>query len=235
MKNFKKASLNAIFLVGCFVSLSFVNSPKPDLSPKLIAYCKSLPAEFNKIDEETKANLNELANYISEQQRDKKAINLLFVCTSNSRRSHMAQVWSQIASVYYDIKMVSTFSGGTEQTSVNINAIRALEKAGIKLQSTQQSENSIWTAEIGDEINPLVLFSKKYTFSTNPAQNFGAIMVCSEADKSCPNVIGANFRLGLPYQDPKLFDNTPQQNEKYDERCRQIARDMFYVFSQIKP
>jgi len=146
----------------------------------------------------------------------------------------MAQVWSQIASIYYDVKMVSTFSGGTEQTKVNKNAIQALEKTGIQLQSNQQSENPIWTATIGDKINPMVLFSKKYTDSTNPTQNFGAIMVCTEADKACPIVDGADFRLGLPYQDPKAFDNSPQQIEKYDERCRQIAREMFYVFSQIK-
>lgn len=234
MKNYKKIFLNTIILLSCIVSLSFANAPKPELNPKLLTYCKSLPSEFNQIDEETKASLNELANYISEQQKEKKAINLLFVCTSNSRRSHMAQVWSQIASIYYDVKMVSTFSGGTEQTKVNKNAILALEKTGIEFQSNQQSENPIWTAVIGDEINPIVLFSKKYTYSTNPTQNFGAIMVCSEADKSCPNVNGADFRLGLPYQDPKAFDNTPQQNEKYDERCRQIAREMFYVFSQIK-
>jgi hypothetical protein len=234
MKNYKKIFLNTIILLSCIISLSFVNTPKPDLNPKLLTYCKSILSEFNQIDEETKASLNELANYISEQQKEKKAINLLFVCTSNSRRSHMAQVWSQIASVYYDVKMVSKFSGGTEQTKVNKNAILALEKTGIEFQSNQQSENPIWTAVIGDEINPIVLFSKKYTYSTNPTQNFGAIMVCSEADKSCPNVNGADFRLGLPYQDPKAFDNTPQQNEKYDERCRQIAREMFYVFSQIK-
>lgn len=234
MKNYKKIILNAILLLSCIISLSFVNTPKPDLNPKLLTYCKSLPSEFNQIDEGRKAYLNELATYILEQQKDKKAINLLFVCTSNSRRSHMAQVWSQIASIYYNVKMVSTFSGGTEQTKVNKNAIAALEKTGIQLQSNLQGKNPIWIAKIGDKINPMVLFSKKYTDSTNPSQHFGAIMVCSEADKACPNVLGADFRLGLPYEDPKAFDNTPQQNEKYDERCRQIAREMFYVFSQIK-
>lgn len=234
MKNYKKIFLESVLVLSCFIALSFVNAPKQDLNPKLLEYCKSLPSEFDQIAEERKVSLNELANYISKQQKENKAINLLFVCTSNSRRSHMAQVWSQIASVYYDVKMVSTFSGGTEQTSVNKNAILALEKTGIKLQSNQQSDNPIWTAAIGADINPMVLFSKKYIFSTNPTKNFGAVMVCSEADKSCPYVSGADFRLGLPYQDPKAFDNTPQQNEKYDERCREIARDMFYVFSQIK-
>ena len=234
MKNYKNTILKSMFILTCIFCFSFVNHPQSNLNPKLSNYCKSLPSEFNQIDEERKAYLNELASYISEQQNDKKTINLLFVCTSNSRRSHIAQIWSQIASFYYDVKMVNTFSGGTEQTKVNKNAISALEKTGIQLQSNLQGKNPIWIAKIGDKINPMVLFSKKYTDSTNPSQHFGAIMVCSEADKSCPNVVGADFRLGLPYEDPKTFDNTPQQSEKYDERCRQIAREMFFVFSQIK-
>jgi hypothetical protein len=34
-------------------------------------------------------------------------------------------------------------------------------------------------------------------------------MVCSEADKSCPSVDGAELRVGMPYDDPKYFDGTP--------------------------
>lgn len=234
MKNYKKIILKSIFLLGFILLFSFKTEPKTKLNTKLMAYCKSLPLEFTLISNERKSDLMEIADYISQQQKEKKAINLVFVCTSNSRRSHMAQVWAQIASVYYNIKKVNTFSGGTEQTKVNKNAILALEKTGIKLKSHQQSENPIWIGVIGDKIAPIVLFSKKYTDSTNPSQNFGAIMVCSEADASCPVVNGADFRLGLPYEDPKAFDNTSQQNEKYDERCRQIATEMFYVFSQIK-
>jgi len=234
MKNLKKTILKSMLLLCITASFSFLNAQKNNLNPKLFNYCETLPSEFNQITEERKSDLDEIVSFILEQQKDQKAINLLFVCTSNSRRSHMSQVWAQIASVYYEVKNVSTFSGGTEQTKVNKNAIAALEKTGIILQSNQQSENPIWIASVGETINPMVLFSKKYTDSTNPSQNFGAIMVCSEADQTCPIVPGADFRLGLPYQDPKLFDNTPQQSEKYDERCRQIAREMFYVFSQIK-
>lgn len=234
MKNFKMTILKSLPILICLFSLFNGNAQKAKFNEKLSTYCESIPSEFNQISDDRKADLDEIANYISAQQKDNKAINLLFVCTSNSRRSHMAQVWAQIASYYYGVKEVSTFSGGTEQTKVNINAISALEKTGIILQSSQQSENPIWIATIGKKHNPLVLFSKKYTDSTNPSQNFGAIMVCSEANESCPIVPGADFRLGLPYQDPKAFDNTSQQSEKYDERCRQIAREMFYVFSKIK-
>jgi len=221
-------------LIFCLFTLFSVQAQKANLNADLLKYCSSLSSEFNQIPADRKEYLNELVSYIAEQQKAQKAINLVFVCTSNSRRSHMAQVWSQIASYYYNINNVNTFSGGTEKTKVNKNALLALEKTGIFLQSHQQSENPVWFAFVGVKFTPMILFSKVYTDSTNPSKNFGAVMVCAEANESCPIVAGADFRLGLPYQDPKAFDNTAQQNEKYDERCRQIAREMFYVFSQIK-
>lgn len=221
-------------LIFCLFTLFSVQAQKANLNADLLKYCSSLSSEFNQIPSDRKEYLNELVSYIAEQQKAQKAINLVFVCTSNSRRSHMAQVWSQIASYYYNINNVNTFSGGTEKTKVNKNALLALEKTGIVLQSHQQSENPVWFAFVGVKFTPMILFSKVYTDSTNPSKNFGAVMVCAEANESCPIVSGADFRLGLPYQDPKAFDNTAQQNEKYDERCRQIAREMFYVFSQIK-
>jgi hypothetical protein len=193
----------SLFILFCIFSLLTIQAQKVNLNPKLLNYCTSLESEFNLIPTDRKEYLNELVSYIAEQQKEQRAINLVFVCTSNSRRSHMAQVWSQIASYYYEVKNVSTFSGGTEQTKVNKNAILALEKTGIVLQSNLQSENPIWIASIGVEFSPIVLFSKVYTDFTNPSHNFGAVMVCAEANESCPIVPGADFRLGLPYQDPK--------------------------------
>jgi hypothetical protein len=202
---------------------------KEELFPKLYTYCNSLSTEFNQIPKERKAELKDIANFIVEQRKDHKPANLLFVCTSNSRRSHMAQVWSQIASYYYGIDSVFTFSGGTEQTRVNINAIDALIRTGIEIYSNNECENPLRYIRVGNKINPWVLFSKKYTDATNPKNNFAAVMVCSEADKACPFVEGAESRIGLPYQDPKEFDNSPLKEAKYDERCRQIAREMFFI------
>jgi hypothetical protein len=145
----------------------------------------------------------------------------------------MAQVWSQIASYYYSIDSVFTFSGGTEQTRVNINAIDALNRTGIEIYSNNQGDNPLRYIRIGIKINPWVIFSKKYTDATNPKNNFAAVMVCSEADKACPFVEGAESRIGLPYQDPKEFDNSPLKEAKYDERCRQIAREMFFIMDLV--
>jgi hypothetical protein len=58
-------------------------------------------------------------------------------------------------------------------------------------------------------------------------------MVCAEADKACPFVEGADLRIGLPYQDPKEFDNSPLEDTKYDERCKQIATEMFFVMDIV--
>jgi hypothetical protein len=78
------------------------------------------------------------------------------------------------------------------------------------------------------------LFSKKYNDYNNPQSGFCAVMVCSEADKSCPTIGGAAERIGLPYDDPKYYDNTPSETLKYNERCREIAREMFFVMDYVK-
>ncbi|MGB5403206.1 MAG: protein-tyrosine-phosphatase, partial [Robiginitalea sp.] len=44
---------------------------------------------------------------------------------------------------------------------------------------------------------------------------------------------GADLRVPMTFEDPKVFDNTPQQMEKYRERSLQIATELHYVFSNI--
>ena len=233
MKIIKNTFLFTLCTIGVLTISSYKQMKKEELFPKLSTYCDKLSEEFIQIPEERKAELKDIANFIVEQRKEHKPANLLFVCTSNSRRSHMAQVWSQIASYYYSIDSVFTFSGGTEQTRVNINAIDALNRTGIEIYSNNQGDNPLRYIRIGIKINPWVIFSKKYTDATNPKNNFAAVMVCSEADKACPFVEGAESRIGLPYQDPKEFDNSPLKEAKYDERCRQIAREMFFIMDLV--
>jgi len=233
MKNLKT---NVLVLFSVFVIIgisSFKNPNKKEFFPKLSAYCNSLSKEFVNIPIERKAELKDIADFVIEQRKEGKPANLLFVCTSNSRRSHMAQVWAQIASYHYNVDSVFTFSGGTEQTRVNINAIDALTRTGIEIYSNNQGDNPLRYLKVGSKINPWVIFSKKYTDSTNPNSNFAAIMVCSEADKECPFVLGATSRIGMPYKDPKEFDNSPLKAAKYDERCKQIATEMFYMMELV--
>lgn len=213
---------------------SFVSSPKVRFSKKLANYVKTLPDEFGQITLERKSTLTELGNYIITERLAGKSCNLLFICTSNSRRSHMGQVWAYTAGLYYGIDSIYTFSGGTEATKVNINAISALRRSGFSANTSGVGVNPGWTIGIGENAGQFMIFSKKYDSSQNPKTKFAAIMVCSEADKSCPVVDGADIRLPMPYDDPKYYDNTPSQDQKYDERCRQIAREMFFLMDYVK-
>ena len=77
-------------------------------------------------------------------------------------------------------------------------------------------------------------FSKKFDSNFNPNSDFAAILTCSSADKECPYIANAKARIPVTYDDPKAFDGTPQQVEKYMERSLHIATELKFVFSTIK-
>jgi hypothetical protein len=77
----------------------------------------------------------------------------------------------------------------------------------------------------------LTCFSKSYEDASNPQQGYCAVMTCSHADENCPLIPGAALRISLPFEDPKAFDGTNEETARYDECCRQIAREMLYAFS----
>ena len=58
-------------------------------------------------------------------------------------------------------------------------------------------------------------------------------MTCSEADDACPVVLGMDSRVSLTYNDPKEADGKPNQDEVYDQRCSQIAIEMFWMIGQV--
>lgn len=204
------------------------------LYKKLDQYCHTLPDEFRQIPDERKAQLKELGDYIFEKHQAGEQINLTVICTHNSRRSHMGQLWTMAASVWYGLEPVDAFSGGIEETAFNPNAVAALKRAGFKIERLNAVVNATYQAKIGMSFPKKAMFSKKYDHAVNPKKGFAALMVCSEADASCPVVPGAEERFSLPFDDPRYFDNTASQDEKYDETCRLIARDIFYAFHTAK-
>jgi arsenate reductase len=58
-------------------------------------------------------------------------------------------------------------------------------------------------------------------------------MTTSQPDENSPYIPGAEARIPIRYEDPKIFDGTPEEEARYDERSLQIASEMFYVFSKI--
>lgn len=186
------------------------------------------------IDEQRKIILEPLIDYINLKFNNRKEIRLNFICTHNSRRSHLSQVWAQALGYYYNIKDLFCYSGGTESTSLFPAVAKALQASGFKVDCQTQTKNPLYAIEFAVNETPVKGFSKTYDHAENPKTAFAAILTCSQADKDCPYIPGAEVRISLPFEDPKAFDNTPQQGEKYIERSLQIATELKYVFSNIK-
>ena len=176
--------------------------------------------------------LEPIVNHISEEIKVNKRINLNFICTHNSRRSHLSQVWAQTIAKFYNGN-VYCFSGGTEVTAMFPSSGIALEDAGFIVKKMTDSKNPIYSISSDENALPIIGFSKRYDDDFNPENDFTAILTCSSADKDCPYIPGANKRIALTYEDPKAFDNTPQQREMYFVRSKQIATEMKYIFSKV--
>ena len=196
-------------------------------------YCDDLSDEFDTISIERKALLGKIASYVISKKNAGKPINMVYICTHNSRRSHFGQIWAQVAAHYFNIKNVNVFSGGTEATAFNINAINAIERIGFDVKKIDNDVNSIYHISYDEIERPIVCFSKVYNDPENPKSEFAAIMTCSDAEENCPFIPGVELRIGTTYDDPKAFDNTPLQDVKYDERSKQIALETLYAFSLI--
>jgi arsenate reductase len=192
-----------------------------------------LVSEFSLITDERKSAISHLVIFLMETKRAGAKISLNFICTHNSRRSHISQIWAQTAAHYYGIENVETFSGGTEATAFNPRAVTAMKQAGFDITTIKDDKNPVYRVRFSSDAPALTVFSKNYDDDFNPKKDFAAIMTCSHADQNCPFIAGTK-RIALTYDDPKDFDGTAQEAAKYTERVHEIGREILYAFSQVK-
>lgn len=186
------------------------------------------------VNRERKTILQPLIDFMQQKANNAEDINLNFICTHNSRRSHLAQVWAQVASAYFNIANVHCYSGGTEETALFPKVVETLTNQGFNIFKIAETTNPVYAVKYSDDALPVIGFSKKYDSPFNPASAFVAIMTCSQADDGCPFIAGAEKRIPITFEDPKISDGSPEQAQIYTERSLQIAQEMFYVFSMIK-
>lgn len=191
-------------------------------------YISRLEESRKEIPDQRKNKLTAVADYV----RSKELAKLTFICTHNSRRSHLCQIWSAVMAEHFDIDNIETFSGGTEATAFNPRAVEAIKRAGFKVEDPG-GENPRYKVFFDEHEEPLICFSKTFDDSYNPQKEFAAVMTCTDADENCPFVSGAEKRFSIPYVDPKESDDTPREKKTYDERCRQIAAEMYYLMSKV--
>ncbi len=189
--------------------------------------------DISSVSSERKDILNPLVDYLKDKIESKQPIRLNFICTHNSRRSHLSQIWAQTMAAYFNIENVSCYSGGTEATAMFPKVGETLINQGFKIKKLSEASNPVYSVKYSENAPSIIAFSKKYDDDFNPASAFAAIMTCSSADKGCPMVFGCDKRVAVTYEDPKKSDGTPEQTEIYFNRSLEIATEMKYVFSSL--
>tara|TARA_R110002049_G_scaffold260614_1_gene436521 strand:- start:81 stop:743 length:663 start_codon:yes stop_codon:yes gene_type:complete len=213
------------------INLKKMTTTKPTLFSQIEKLIKELNPQS--ISDERKAILQPLADFIQSKASNHQEIRINFICTHNSRRSHLSQVWAQTMANYFNIKNVFCYSGGTEATALFPMVAKTLQNSGFQIKMISEGNNPVYSIKYADNAHPIIGFSKKLDDDFNPKSEFAAIMTCDSANEACPFVPGAEKRIPITFEDPKVFDNTPQQAEKYKERSLQIATEMKYIFSKI--
>lgn len=199
------------------------------INQKILEYIEAI--DTSTISNQRKIELSLLSQYILNKRG--KTINLNFICTHNSRRSHLCQIWAQTMASYFKVNNLFAYSGGTESTAIYKTVLLVLEDIGFGVNKISESSNPIYAIRFDEVSSPIIGFSKKIDNEYNPKEEFCAILTCDSANESCPIVVGAEARIPILFQDPKVFDNSEFEILKYEERCRQVATDMYYIFSQI--
>ena len=204
-------------------------------NPKLNALISELKEEFSLISENRKSDLKALAKQIEKQLKTLGQSRLIIICTHNSRRSQLGQIWVKLAALHYGLDSIHSYSGGTERTAFNTRMVKAMQRAGFNMLPIDSGPNPKYALQLADkELVSELYYSKKYNENYNPQENFIAVMVCDDAAEACPIVHGASVRILLTYKDPKTYDNTEEESVKYDEKIREIGREMLYSLSLIE-
>lgn len=201
---------------------------------ELLQYLSDRALTFESIPSDRKAELAKVAAYIRDCLSKVGVAKLTFICTHNSRRSHLSQIWAQVAAEYYGLEGVETYSGGTEATALNPRAVAAMQRCGLKIVADDPSAtNPRYRVYTSESSTPQICFSKAYADPPNPSKGYCAVMTCSQADDACPLVMGCDLRMPIRYEDPKVADDTPFESQRYEERSSQICAEMLYMMSLV--
>ena len=205
------------------------------LNATLSKYVENVIQRYETISEGRREVLRQVASEIRNEIAGQGAARLTFVCTHNSRRSHLAQVWAAVAAVRLGVKNIESYSGGTEVTACNERTVAAFKRAGFEVgvDGDGESENPMYELRFDSSSEPIRCFSKIYNETPNPTESYFAMMCCGDVDERCPVVGGAKHRFSIHYVDPKVSDSTEAESETYDERCLQIATEMFFLIAAI--
>ena len=137
-----------------------------------------------------------------------RKLKVLFLCTSNSCRSQMAEGWAR----HLKGDAIDAYSAGVETHGLNPNAVRVMAEAGVDI-SGHRSKN---VSELMD-----VPFDYVVT-------------VCAAANEQCPVFPGKAKVVHVGFDDPpKLAKAAATEEEALD--CYRRVRDEIRAFVETLP
>lgn len=198
---------------------------------KLADLCRRLIDNEAGITPERRSLLESMADGMYQHIQTYGRCDVVAICTHNSRRSQLVEIWLAVAAGYYGLDQIRAWSGGTEVTAFNYRAVYALQYRGFDFYKSKDGDNPHYrTHDIPDH----TFFSKTYDDPYNPEKDFLALTVCDHADKNCPLVAGANLRFFVPYVDPKMADDSDEEVKVYADKVDEIGREIFYCIKVLK-
>jgi hypothetical protein len=211
------------------------------LFTKIAGHADFLTTSFDMIDEIHREAGEKLVDWIAKGFEPGQPLHVTVICTGNSRRSIVGATMGNIAAAYYGMPEIRFHSGGTAPTAFNPRTIATLKEIGVEvepagreaLRGEPKTANPTYIVRWGLDMEAEE-FSKTYFDAGNPQQGFAALLVCGEADAACPVVRGASLRISTPYLDPKIYDDSAFQAQKYAERRDDIGRFMLCVMMQAR-
>jgi hypothetical protein len=211
------------------------------LNPRVASHADLLTTSFDMIDETHREAGAKFVDWIVQNYKPGQPLNVMVICTGNSRRSILGSTTGNIAAAYYGMPEIRFHSGGTAPTAFNLRTIACLKEIGVEVDPTGKeaprgepaTSNPVYTIRWGSDLEAAE-FSKHYHDAANPQEGFAALMVCGEADAACPVVRGAACRISMPYLDPKIYDDGAFESNKYAERRDDVGRLMLCVMMQAR-
>jgi arsenate reductase len=136
---------------------------------------------------------------VKESEMDKTRV--LFLCTGNSARSQMAEVFLR----YYAGDRFEAHSAGLESKPINPLTLAVMEEIGFDLSEQRSKGVEVYLGKTHFEY---------------------LITVCDDADKNCPTVWpGVNQRLHWSFEDPAQFVGTEEQKLAKFRQIRDAIRE----------
>ena len=179
---------------------------------------------FSRIDsfnpnQKRKKRLDNIASVINENLNKTRSI--VFLCTHNSRRSQICEVWGKVFAEIYR-KKININSAGAFKTVVHSQVYESIVKCGLIVNNKK---------EIFFDKKKFKLNSK--TTDSITMKNFIAVMTCSDAEKSCPHDPKSIRNIKMFFNDPRIYDETDKMSREYLKTTTYIAEELNYIFKNI--